>query len=61
MAGMVLIAVDLAHPTDLASEGLRVLFTFCGVGIAVIVMFLAGLLQKRTAEAAPQSPQASTT
>jgi Fusaric acid resistance protein-like len=61
MAGMVLIAVDLAHPTNLTSEGLRVLFTFAGVGIAVIVMFLAGLLQKRTAKKAPPAPQASTT
>jgi Fusaric acid resistance protein-like len=56
MAGMVLIAVDLAHPTNLASEGLRVLFTFAGVGIAVVVMFLAGLLQKRTAKTAPRAP-----
>ncbi len=61
MAGMVLIADDLADPTDLAAEGRRVLFTFAGVGIAVVVAFLAGLLQKRTAakagpKAAPQAP-----
>jgi Fusaric acid resistance protein-like len=56
MAAMVLIAVDLAHPADLASEGLRVLFTFAGVGIAVVVTFLASLLQKRTAKTAPAAP-----
>jgi hypothetical protein len=58
MAGMVLIAVDLAHPANLASEGRRVLFTFAGVGIAVVVMYLAGLLEKRTTPKAPQSAQA---
>ena len=53
LAGAVLIATDLPHPTDLASEGRRVLFTLAGVGIAVLVMLLAGLLQKRTARTAP--------
>lgn len=56
VAGAVLIAMDLPHPSNLADEGRRVLFTFIGVGIAVVVMFLANLLQKRTAKAAP--PQA---
>jgi hypothetical protein len=56
LAGAVLIAEDLPHPTDLASEGRRVLFTFAGVGIAVVVMLLAGLLTKRTAKAAPPAP-----
>jgi len=59
-AGLVLIAADLPHPANLTEEGRRVLFTFIGVGIAVVVMFLASLLQKRAAKAAPQSPQAST-
>ena len=58
MAGMVLIAEDIPHPSDLATEGRRVLFTFAGVGIAVVVMLLAGLLQKRTAKAAPAAPAA---
>jgi hypothetical protein len=49
--GRVLIAEDLPHPADLASEGRRVLFTFAGVGIAVVVV-LGNLLQKRTAKAA---------
>ncbi len=58
-AGFVLIAEDLPHPANLSEEGRRVLFTFAGVGIAVVVMFLASLLQKRAAKAAPQAPQAS--
>jgi len=56
VAGAVLIAMDVPHPSDLADEGRRILFTFAGVGIAVIVMFLADRLQKRTAQAAPQAP-----
>jgi hypothetical protein len=47
IAAAVLIAVDLPNPTNLAAEGRRVVFTFIGVGIAVVVMFLANLLQKR--------------
>jgi hypothetical protein len=53
----VLIADDLPHPTNLADEGRRVLFTFAGVGIAIIVMLLAGLFTKRTAKAAPAAPR----
>ena len=45
--GSVLIAIDIAHPTDFASEGRRVLFTLAGVGIGVLVMLLANPLQKR--------------
>jgi Fusaric acid resistance protein-like len=57
VAGAVLIAMDVPHPSNLTDEGRRILFTFAGVGIAVIVMFLAGQLQKRTAaKAAPQAP-----
>jgi hypothetical protein len=59
IAGAVLIAIDLPHPSSLADEARRVLFTFIGVGIAVVVMFLAGLLQKRAAKAAPQAASAS--
>jgi hypothetical protein len=55
----VLIALDLPHPSNLADEGRRVLFTFVGVGIAIVVLLLAGLLAKRAAKTAPQSPQAS--
>ena len=59
-AGFVLIAADLPHPSNLTEEGRRVLFTFIGVAIAVVVMFLANLLQKHAAKAAPQSPKTST-
>src|SRR5450755_4091046 len=47
IAGCVLIAIDLPHPTNLGAEGQRVLYTFCGVGIAVLVMLLVNQLQKR--------------
>ena len=39
-----------------AAEGRRILFTLAGVGIAVIVMFLADRLQRRAAKAAPPAP-----
>jgi hypothetical protein len=55
VAGTVLIAMDLPHPSNLAAEGRRISFTFIGVGIAVIVMFAADQLGKRTAPKAPQS------
>jgi hypothetical protein len=52
--------MDLPHPSNLDTEGRRIFFTFAGVGIAVVVMFLAGLLQKRKASAAaPQADKAS--
>ena len=57
IAGAVLIAADVPHPSNLTDEGRRILFTLPGVGIAVIVLLLAGLLQKRTAaKTAPQAP-----
>ena len=46
--------LDLPQPSNYGAEGYRVLWTFCGVGIAVVVMFLAGLLAKRQAKAPPQ-------
>jgi hypothetical protein len=49
IAGAVLIALDLPHPTNLDAEGRRIFFTFAGVAIAVVVMFLADLLQKSKA------------
>jgi uncharacterized membrane protein YgaE (UPF0421/DUF939 family) len=58
LAGAVLIAEDLPNPTNLGHEARRVLFTFAGVGIAVLVLLLAGLLQKRTAKAAHAAPAA---
>ena len=53
IASAALIAADLPHPTNYAAEGRRVLFTFVGVGIAVVVMFIADGMQKRSAKAAP--------
>ena len=47
LTGLILTALDLPNPTNLATEEKRVLFTFVGVGIAVIVMLLADWLQKR--------------
>jgi Fusaric acid resistance protein-like len=55
LAAAVLIAEDLPNPTNLGHEARRVLFTLAGVGIAIIVMLLAGLLAKRTAKAAPKA------
>ena len=57
VAAGLLIAMDVPHPSNLADEGRRILFTLAGVGIAVIVLFLADRLRKRTAKATPQSPQ----
>jgi Fusaric acid resistance protein-like len=55
VAAAVLIGMGLPHPSNLADEGRRILFTFVGVGIAVLVMFLADLLQKRSGKAATQA------
>ena len=44
IASGVLILVDLPQPSNYGAEGYRLLWTLCGVGIAVLVMLLAGLL-----------------
>ena len=54
IAAGVLILLDLPQPSNYGAEGDRVLWTLCGVGIAVLVMLLASLLAKRTAKAPPQ-------
>jgi uncharacterized membrane protein YgaE (UPF0421/DUF939 family) len=54
MAGAVLIAIDIPHPTNFSDEALWVLYTFLGVGLGVLVMLLANELQKRGAKPAPQ-------
>jgi len=60
IAGAVLIALDLPHPSNLAAEGRRIFYTFAGIAIAIVVMFLATLLQKRKAPAAaPQEAKTS--
>jgi Fusaric acid resistance protein-like len=54
IAAAVLTLLDLPQPSNYAAEGYRILWTLCGVAIGLLVMFLAGLLAKRTAEAPPQ-------
>jgi hypothetical protein len=54
IAAGVLILVDLPQPSNYGAEGYRLLWTLCGVGIAVLVMLLAALLAGRTAKAPPQ-------
>jgi len=54
VSAAVLILMDVQQPTDYATEGYRVLWTLCGVAIAVLVMLLAGLLAKRAP--APKQP-----
>jgi Fusaric acid resistance protein-like len=56
IAGAVLI--DISHPSKLGDEVQRVLYTFVGVGIGVVVMLLADQLQKRGPKGA-QQPQAT--
>jgi len=52
IAGLVLIATDVSHPTNLSAEVNRVLFTLAGVGIAWLVMLLADRLQKASTKTA---------
>ena len=54
IAAGVLIAVDIPNPTNFAAEVDRVLFTFLGIGIGILVMYIATLLGKRAAKASPQ-------
>jgi hypothetical protein len=53
VAALVLIAMDMAHPTNLNAEGRRILFTLIGVGIGVLMM-----LPRRPAGQAPIRPSA---
>ena len=60
IAGAVLIALDLPHPTNLDAEGRRIFFTFVGVAIAIVVNVLVSLLKKGKAPAAaPHADKAS--
>jgi hypothetical protein len=47
IAAGVVIFEDVLQPSNYAAEGCRILWTFCGVGIGVLVMPLAGLLGRR--------------
>jgi hypothetical protein len=53
----VLILVDLSHPANYSAEGDRVLWTVCGVAIAVLVMLVGGLLGKLAAPKVKAQPQ----
>jgi len=55
LAGAVLIALDLPDPTNFSAEGRRVLYTFAGVALAVVVTFLLDRLKKRSAVAPPKA------
>ena len=55
IASAALIAADLPHPTNYAAEGRRVLFTFIGVGIGALVMFIADRIQTRRPAVATES------
>jgi hypothetical protein len=46
--------LDLTKPTNYGDEGWRLLWTLCGVAIAVLVMLLAGLLARHSAKVQPQ-------
>ena len=56
IAAAVLILLDLPQPASYGAEGYRVLWTLCGAGIGVVVMFLADLLGKRRTAKAPPQP-----
>ncbi len=58
LATAVLVMLLISHPTNFGDKAQRVLYTFAGVGIAIIVMLLSDQLQKRSAKATPQ-PQAT--
>ncbi len=55
IAAAVLIVLDLPSPSNYADEGYRVLWTVCGVAIGVLVMLLAGLLARPTAQSSSQA------
>ncbi len=52
IASAALIAADIPHPSNYAAEGRRVLFTFIGVGIGVLVMFVADRLKQHSSQPA---------
>ena len=51
IAELVLVGMDISHPTNFSAEFHRVLFTMAGVGIAWLVMLLANQMQKHSAAA----------
>ena len=59
IAAAVLILLDLPQPTNYGAEGYRVLWTLCGVGIALIVTILTGLLARKRARQAGRDQPAN--
>jgi len=57
MAAVILLVDDISNPTDFSAEGRRVFFTFIGLGIGLLVLVLAGLINKRTAARAAATAQ----
>lgn len=55
LAAGALIALDLFHPTSHTAEWERIWYTFVGLGIGVVVMFVAGTLSKRKTKASSKS------
>jgi len=58
MAAVVLTVDGVSNPTNHSAEGRRVLFTFIGLGIGLVVLLFAGLLKRRAAKAAPAATAA---
>ena len=52
MAAVVLIVDDVSNPSNLSAEGRRALFTIIGLGIGLVVLVLAGLINKHSAKKA---------
>ncbi len=52
IASAALIAADIPHPSNYAAEGRRVLFTFIGVGIGVLVLFVADRIKQHSTQPA---------
>ena len=48
MASLVLIAEDVAHPTNFSAEWRRILFTFLGLAIGIAVLGIGGLDPRST-------------
>jgi hypothetical protein len=48
-------SIDPPHPANSGAAGDRVLFTFIGVAMGVLVVLLANELGKRTAKTPPQT------
>ena len=50
IAAAVLIALDIPNPSDFTAEAERVLWTFIGLAVGLLVMLMANRLAKRAAK-----------